>query len=189
MFENLRIFNSCAHSYTLHNLFCRFFTKSCNKIWSRPHKQGCCWWRGFPPPNSFLPATQGFPNPALGIWVTWGKLFIIDWTLNLKKNSWCFHLIWKLHQIPFKVFHHNNSRSFADHNNSWWLCCHLILKYLLCCCGCEQPVKKVNQFCLSPPIGNRVFHITPFFELSYTLLTTHAHGLYEVTKKFQRYRQ
>ena len=28
----------------------------------------------------------------------------------------------------------------------------------------------------------RVFHITPFFELSYTLLTTHAHGLYKVTK-------
>ena len=36
---------------------------------------------------------------------------------------------------------------------------------------------------------NRVSHITPFFELSYTLLTTHAIGLYEVTKKFQRYRQ
>ena len=30
---------------------------------------------------------------------------------------------------------------------------------------------------------NRVFHITPFFELSLVLLTTHAHGLYEVTKK------
>ena len=29
----------------------------------------------------------------------------------------------------------------------------------------------------------RVSHITPFFELSYTLLTTHAIGLYEVTKK------
>ena len=38
-------------------------------------------------------------------------------------------------------------------------------------------------------LWNRVFQITPFFELSYTLLTTHAHGLYEVTKKFQRYRQ
>ena len=37
--------------------------------------------------------------------------------------------------------------------------------------------------------NNRVSHITPFFELSYTLLTTHALGLYEVTKKFQRYRQ
>ena len=32
-------------------------------------------------------------------------------------------------------------------------------------------------------IYNRVSHITPFFELSYTLLTTHALGLYEVTKK------
>ena len=30
---------------------------------------------------------------------------------------------------------------------------------------------------------NRVFHITPFFELSYTLLTTKALGLYEFTKK------
>ena len=30
---------------------------------------------------------------------------------------------------------------------------------------------------------NRVSHITPFFELGYTLLTTHALGLYEVTKK------
>ena len=29
----------------------------------------------------------------------------------------------------------------------------------------------------------RVSHITPFFELSSTLLTTHAIGLYEVTKK------
>ena len=38
-------------------------------------------------------------------------------------------------------------------------------------------------------ISIRVSHITPFFELSYTLLTTHAIGLYEVTKKFQRYRQ
>ena len=35
----------------------------------------------------------------------------------------------------------------------------------------------------------RVSHITPFFELSYTLLPTHAIGLYEVTKKFQCYRQ
>ena len=35
----------------------------------------------------------------------------------------------------------------------------------------------------------RVSHITPFFELSYTLLTTHALGLDEVTKKFQHYRQ
>ena len=33
------------------------------------------------------------------------------------------------------------------------------------------------------PTNIRVSHITPFFELSYTLLTTHAHGLYEVTKK------
>ena len=32
-------------------------------------------------------------------------------------------------------------------------------------------------------LWNRVSHITPFFKLSYTLLTTHAIGLYEVTKK------
>ena len=38
-------------------------------------------------------------------------------------------------------------------------------------------------------ICSRVFHITPFFLLSLVLLTTHAIGLYEVTKKFQRYRQ
>ena len=36
----------------------------------------------------------------------------------------------------------------------------------------------------NPSLWSRVFHITPFFELSYTLLTTHALGLYEVTKKF-----
>ena len=36
---------------------------------------------------------------------------------------------------------------------------------------------------------SRVFHITPFFELSLVLLTIHAIGLYEVKKKFQRYRQ
>ena len=35
----------------------------------------------------------------------------------------------------------------------------------------------------------RVFHITPFFELSLVLLTTLAIRLYEVTKKIQRYRQ
>ena len=35
----------------------------------------------------------------------------------------------------------------------------------------------------------RVSHITPFFELSLVLLTTHAIGLYEVTKKIQLYRQ
>ena len=29
-----------------------------------------------------------------------------------------------------------------------------------------------------------MFHITPFFELSLALLTTHAIGLYEVTKNF-----
>ena len=41
------------------------------------------------------------------------------------------------------------------------------------------------KFCdmLKWMICSRVFHITPFFELSYTLLTTHALGLYEVTKK------
>ena len=38
-------------------------------------------------------------------------------------------------------------------------------------------------------LSTRVSHITPFFELSFTLLTTHAIGLYEVTKKIQRYRQ
>ena len=38
-------------------------------------------------------------------------------------------------------------------------------------------------------LHNRVSHITPFFELGLVLLTTHAIGLYEVTKKFQRYRQ
>ena len=32
-------------------------------------------------------------------------------------------------------------------------------------------------------LSTRVSHITPFFELSDTLLTTHAIGLYEVTKK------
>ena len=32
-------------------------------------------------------------------------------------------------------------------------------------------------------LSTRVSHITPFFELSFTLLTTHAIGLYEVTKK------
>ena len=32
-------------------------------------------------------------------------------------------------------------------------------------------------------VSIRVFHITPFFELSYTLLTTHALGLYKFTKK------
>ena len=32
-------------------------------------------------------------------------------------------------------------------------------------------------------IYSRVSHITPIFELSYTLLTTHAHGLYEFIKK------
>ena len=30
----------------------------------------------------------------------------------------------------------------------------------------------------------RVSHITPFFKLSYTLLTTHALGLYEVVLEF-----
>ena len=38
-------------------------------------------------------------------------------------------------------------------------------------------------------MSTRVFHITLFFELSLVLLTTHAIGLYEVTKKIQRYRQ
>ena len=49
--------------------------------------------------------------------------------------------------------------------------------------------QKNNQKVKHGILYIRVFHITPFFELSYTLLTTHAHGLYEVTKKFQRYRQ
>ena len=34
-------------------------------------------------------------------------------------------------------------------------------------------------------LSTRVSHITPFFELSFTFLTTHAIGLYEVTKKIQ----
>ena len=34
----------------------------------------------------------------------------------------------------------------------------------------------------------RMSHITPFFELSLVLLTTKALGLYEFTKKIQRYR-
>ena len=36
---------------------------------------------------------------------------------------------------------------------------------------------------LPQQMNTRVSHITSFFELSYTLLTTHAIGLYEVTKK------
>ena len=40
--------------------------------------------------------------------------------------------------------------------------------------------------CIKRAIITRVSHITPFFELSLVLLTTHAIGLYEVTKKFQR---
>ena len=36
---------------------------------------------------------------------------------------------------------------------------------------------------VEPNIHSRVSHITPFFELSLVLLTTHAIGLYEVTKK------
>ena len=35
-------------------------------------------------------------------------------------------------------------------------------------------------------IDIRVFHITPFFELSLVLLTTHAIGLYEVTIFFAK---
>ena len=38
--------------------------------------------------------------------------------------------------------------------------------------------------CIKRAIITRVSHITPFFELSLVLLTTHAIGLYEVTKKF-----
>ena len=33
----------------------------------------------------------------------------------------------------------------------------------------------------------RVFHNTPFFELSYFLLTSHAIGLEEATKKYGRF--
>ena len=88
--ECLRFSQFSIHVHILknafHNIFCRFFAESYNKIKSRPHKQGCCWWIGFPPPNFCLPATQGFPNPALGFWVKWGKLFIIDWTLHLNKK-------------------------------------------------------------------------------------------------------
>ena len=49
--------------------------------------------------------------------------------------------------------------------------------------------KTPNLIVFNHIVFIRVSHITPFFELSYTLLTTHAIGLYEVTKKFQRYRQ
>ena len=44
-------------------------------------------------------------------------------------------------------------------------------------------IKRIQQKSEKVAIFTRVFHITPFFELSYTLLTTHAHGLYEFTKK------
>ena len=54
-------------------------------------------------------------------------------------------------------------------------------------------IKAINQARGVSPVQSeivtRVSHITPFFELSLVLLTTHAIGLYEVTKKFQRYRQ
>ena len=46
-----------------------------------------------------------------------------------------------------------------------------------------------TSYLISSPIHIRVFHFYTFFELSLVLLTTHAHGLYEFTKKFQRYRQ
>ena len=36
----------------------------------------------------------------------------------------------------------------------------------------------VDLLCVSDVLTIRVSHITPFFELSYTLLTTHALGLY-----------
>ena len=42
--------------------------------------------------------------------------------------------------------------------------------------------QEFSCFCIYP-CRIRVFHITPFFELSVVLLTTHAIGLYEVTKK------
>ena len=50
-------------------------------------------------------------------------------------------------------------------------------------------ITKLSKFAaflfvrLSLRFRTRVFHITPFFELSLVLLTTHAIGLYEVTQK------
>ena len=46
---------------------------------------------------------------------------------------------------------------------------------------------EIKKNCWKLPF--RVSHNTPFFELCYVLLTTHAIGLEEATKKFQRYRK
>ena len=50
-----------------------------------------------------------------------------------------------------------------------------------------EPCKRLIKPTLGPwdPLDallTRVSHFSLFFELSYTLLTTHAHGLYEFTK-------
>ena len=48
----------------------------------------------------------------------------------------------------------------------------------------EEITYKGGKRCdLTGGVPNRVSHITPFFELSLVLLTTHAIGFYEVTKK------
>ena len=49
-------------------------------------------------------------------------------------------------------------------------------------------VIKEKEKKLSKMVEIRVSHFYTFFELSLVLLTTHAHGLKEFTKKFQRYR-
>ena len=49
-------------------------------------------------------------------------------------------------------------------------------------------VIKEKEKKLSKMVEIRVSHFYTFFELSLVLLTTKALGLYEFTKKFQRYR-
>ena len=51
--------------------------------------------------------------------------------------------------------------------------------------GCH--IGSIQMDCYGVP--GDLYHNTPFFELSYVLLTSHAFGLEEATKKFQRYRQ
>ena len=43
---------------------------------------------------------------------------------------------------------------------------------------CHQGERKRPRHVQDQRLQSRVSHITPFFELSYTLLTTHAIGLY-----------
>ena len=59
------------------------------------------------------------------------------------------------------------------------------LKMKILWAGLQQS-QRPPPVCLSAiklSLQSRVSHITPFFELSLVLLTTHAIGLYEVTKK------